>query len=935
MFRPVRNFGKYGVIQDTVGEALPIGAWTDARNVRFSGLELEKMLDPALDVAFSPDNALVQQGWSDSISTYVAVATQTAIYFLRSDDADTQEWVLAGSGYDADGEWQAFAWGDTCIFNNGIDPPQIFNNGTLQFEDLPKWGLVSTASDISNSSDPSKDTKAACKVILPYKGFLVALGVTENGLYQPNTAWWSNSTTLAGLATSIVGGGPPDWDYESPASLSGKTEIGIGDGPIRWGARLNENLIVYTDSSATALSFVGGTFVMSTRRLFNKGCAGLNLAIEFNNQHFVVSQEQIYIHDGSTVRLIAKDRVEEEFFKRAGKGGRYGNGNINFDTMQLAKDPDRKEIWLGFDNEDLPNTLPVLGVPDVTGTITADLLYAEELETLTTRFPDGKFWVEGQKIMINAGGDRLVYSPDLGKTWQDLGDTPTPGTSQVSRIQYRPDTGQGEAWFIEREDTGAREAYRYYTTNFGQTWVAVNDGGYDGFSSATFIIDSFGRAVFAGSGQFDKYLARINNPLLSNSIDESLEFSGRPNTDNLREVEGGYVLSVWDGSDRRMLFAPYDLSSFTDYGWEEPRDDDAVLSENYTDPDGQNWVFLARTNAVGVPYEGWNPDIGSSPFELDLTWDEATDRYRINGNDRYLVAVSVPSSGDDDRWLIKLSDAVDADEFTDTISLQMPSSVDNNQRFHIQHAVDDYWVGYYTESGYMRVVLIHFGPPVPSRTALVWNFEDDNYTWADLAAVEGVNLSDASFMHYRFDDGWVTRWNSSNLDGISWADISTGTSPWREPLAPRWLDFSFSGRAQNMYWLTADNIYQADVEIGTSDKKLVFVERQQIDLDDLDPSWTSNYVKHLRQVVFLLQTPITVESPNTFDISAGWAQNLMDQPDWVTAGTVELNTSANGGKYKWDVRTSGRYLSLRMDFDATNVIRMTGADIDVEPRYGR
>ena len=84
---------------------------------------------------------------------------------------------------------------------------------------------------------------------------------------------------------------------------------------------------------------------MATRRLFEKGAAGQHCAVEFNNQLYVLSRDQIYTTDGSRVSLLAKDRVEDEFFKRIGKPGRYGGAEeVDFSKIQVVKNPDRKEI---------------------------------------------------------------------------------------------------------------------------------------------------------------------------------------------------------------------------------------------------------------------------------------------------------------------------------------------------------------------------------------------------------------------------------------------------------------------------------------------------------------------------------------------------------------------------------------------------------------
>ena len=350
MMLPLRNFGQFGVIQDTVAQALPVGAWSDARNVRFTGVEMQKMLEAAQFTPITDFTPKEIQLWADGFSSYVAVVGESEgedyIYWLdRRSDSDVGTWVEVGGPYASDGQWQSFEWGDTCIFNNGINAPQMWDGTALQFIDLPNWGLISTADDIIEDKAPSKNTRAACTILLPFKGFLVACGITESGTYYPNKVWWSDTIDLA----TYKEGGPPSWDYESPSTNSAQQEVGLGDGKIRTAAVLNENLIIYTDGSATAMQFVGGRLIMGLVRLFGKGAASLKSVVEYNSRHFVVSRDQIYTHDGTVPKLVAKDRVESEFFSRIGKGGRFGDGDVDWDILEVLKNPDRKEIMVGID----------------------------------------------------------------------------------------------------------------------------------------------------------------------------------------------------------------------------------------------------------------------------------------------------------------------------------------------------------------------------------------------------------------------------------------------------------------------------------------------------------------------------------------------------------------------------------------------------------
>lgn len=416
MFIPLPNFGRYGVVADTLNSALPIGTWTDAKNMRFSGIQMEKMLEPTLSAMLvdSNNDALTEdaqwmQGWSDGLSTYVAIATQTELWFLlRNESTSPGVMTLAtravGGSYSPNGKWDSFAWGDTCIFNNQVDPPQIFDRNTNRFIDLPNWGVISSAQDIADGVDPSINTGASCAILRPYRNFLVAFGIIESGIYQPNAVWWSDATALATLYPGpIAGGGPPLWDYESPATLSGKAEVGAGSGAIRAAEILNENMVVYTEGAVTLMLFTQGVSVMSFRRIFGKGAAGLRCVTEFNNRHFVVGRDQIYVHDGSSVQLIAKDRVETEFFSRLGKGGRFGGNGIDWDNIRVVRNPDRKEIIV-YTTGSLSQAAPVPCCFPISQTAVVVPATLTNFETGTASDATNSFSIESNPNFLNGLG---------------------------------------------------------------------------------------------------------------------------------------------------------------------------------------------------------------------------------------------------------------------------------------------------------------------------------------------------------------------------------------------------------------------------------------------------------------------------------------------------------------------------------------------------
>ena len=124
MFVRLQNLGQIGVIHDTVGEALPAGAFTDALNMRFTGIEMQKMLEPSLFEGWDLENQGQpnwMQTWADGLSTYMCVASSTGLWVLRDNDLTTS-WVNLSrpEGYSTEGYWDSFAWGNTVIFNNRV-----------------------------------------------------------------------------------------------------------------------------------------------------------------------------------------------------------------------------------------------------------------------------------------------------------------------------------------------------------------------------------------------------------------------------------------------------------------------------------------------------------------------------------------------------------------------------------------------------------------------------------------------------------------------------------------------------------------------------------------------------------------------------------------------------------------------------------------------
>lgn len=222
-----------------------------------------------------------------------------------------------------------------------------------------------------------------------------------------------------------------------------------------------------------------------------------------------------------------------------------------------------------------------------------------------------------------------------------------------------------------------------------------------------------------------------------------------------------------------------------------------------------------------------------------------------------------------------------------------------------------------------------------SRVALVWNFEDDNFTWMDASVIVDGALSNTTCMHYGFEPGWQARWNILESNSVTWEDLQNGADPWGDGTSTRWSDLYEAGEDQNMYWLTKEGVWKSDQLVDQSGVKKYYAERTGIDFDDIVQGWTSNNFKHVRQLFPLLQSPSGAPVMNAYDFSIGWSGNLMDDPDYDIKVRANLNQGKYAGKHKIDVRTTGRFMAMLWDFTYTYEINMTAVDIDVEESHGR
>lgn len=213
----------------------------------------------------------------------------------------------------------------------------VLNESTVapQFIAVENLGGATNLADLTNW--PASTT---CKVIRPFKYYLVAGGMTESGTYYPYKVRWSNS--------AVPGTLPSSWTATT-SNDAGSVDLSANYGPIIDMVPLGNSLIIYRARGMTEMRWIGGTD--ATNRLVmsftdvpagtTTGILGLNCVVDVAGLgHVVLSQSDVYIFDGTNTRSILDNRARD-----------WLRENIDVTYAKrafLLNNSDRNEIWVCF-----------------------------------------------------------------------------------------------------------------------------------------------------------------------------------------------------------------------------------------------------------------------------------------------------------------------------------------------------------------------------------------------------------------------------------------------------------------------------------------------------------------------------------------------------------------------------------------------------------
>ena len=315
----INNLGAVGVARDVPPWQLPPNAWSSAENARTYNGKIGNMRGYSEFTApVVPPKYTV--GVVSGQYFYWVYAGDAKVYYYDGTNHNNITRQVSGADVDYNAtypkRWNGGVLNNILVLNNEGDVPQYWNPATpaTRMQDLPGW-----------------DASWRAKVVRTYKYFLVALNMTEGGAEYPYKLRWSVSADPGAV--------PATW-VAAPDNDAGDAILGETGGHIIDAIKLRDSLIIYKEDSAYAMTFVGGNNVFSFRRLSIPGLLAQDCAVEFRGGHFVITQNDVIVHDGQTYKSVVD-----------GKNRDYLFGNIDTDNLSqcfVAHNEPEYELWVCY-----------------------------------------------------------------------------------------------------------------------------------------------------------------------------------------------------------------------------------------------------------------------------------------------------------------------------------------------------------------------------------------------------------------------------------------------------------------------------------------------------------------------------------------------------------------------------------------------------------
>ncbi len=222
------------------------------------------------------------------------------------------------------------------VFNNPDWYPEYWDpiSGSQLLQPLP-----------FSATDTWETALIHANLIRSHKNFLFALGTVEGAVEKPTTFRWS--------APADNGSIPFTWDETDLSTIAGVSVLQGNYGRIVDGLTLRDTFVIYSESGISILHYVGGEFIWNVVELSNTyGILAKNCAVYANQRHYVITQDDIIVHDGTNVVSLLHNRMRVRV--------RAALGSTHAKNAYVLSDYSKKEVW--FCIVEASFTLPNLAV---------------------------------------------------------------------------------------------------------------------------------------------------------------------------------------------------------------------------------------------------------------------------------------------------------------------------------------------------------------------------------------------------------------------------------------------------------------------------------------------------------------------------------------------------------------------------------------------
>ena len=317
----VTRLNPTGINKDISAYELSDDKWSDGNNIQFDNDRTSKVKGHQ-QVFGTPSGAPYWLLPFNTITNdYWIYPSLTKIYRVHTSGATTtHEDVTRTTGGDysatAADRWNGGVLGGVAILNNGVDTPQMFGTASTDFADLTNW--------ISG---------ATTKVMRPFKRFLVALDTTESSTRYPFRVRWSHPAEGGTV--------PVTWDESDATKDAGYVDLSQTNGFVVDALPLGDINFIYKEDSVWSMTFAGGQSIFNFRQVFSDaGILGKDCVKSFDSNHFVVSEDDVYIHNGQTKQSIVDRQMRDELFNSI---------HPDYKTRTfVASDREKNEMWICF-----------------------------------------------------------------------------------------------------------------------------------------------------------------------------------------------------------------------------------------------------------------------------------------------------------------------------------------------------------------------------------------------------------------------------------------------------------------------------------------------------------------------------------------------------------------------------------------------------------